>query len=164
MNQFEGPCESYVWTIKGPYFGHFWEKGAKEYTQQCKIWHGTSLCTLIKIQQEPIWKTMQGPCFGHKRVIFWPFLERGLQNTPRWEIWHGISMDTLIKTQEEPIWRTMWGPYFGHKRAIFWPFLRKAATGFTKQCEIWHGTFLHSLRFMLVTYVSFSNLTHLQHW
>ena len=29
------------------------------------------------IQKEPIWRTMWGPCFGHKRAIFWPFLGKG---------------------------------------------------------------------------------------
>ena len=42
-----------------------------------EILHGASLGTLIKIQEEPIWRTMWGPCFGHKRAIFWPFLGKG---------------------------------------------------------------------------------------
>ena len=55
----------------------FLEKGATGYTQKCEIWHGTSVGILIKIQEEPIRMTMCGPCFGHKRVMFWPFLVKG---------------------------------------------------------------------------------------
>ena len=47
---------------------------------RCKdseIWHGASLGTLIKIQEEPIWRTMWGPCFGHNRAIFLPFIVKG---------------------------------------------------------------------------------------
>ena len=73
-NQFEGPCEDHVLAIKGPYFGHFYEKGTMGYTQNCKIWHEASLGTYIMIKEEPIRRTMWGPCFGHKRAIFWPFL------------------------------------------------------------------------------------------
>ena len=65
--------EDHILTIKGPFLG----KGTIEYTQQCEIWHWTSLGTLIKIKEEPIWRTMWGPCFGHKRAIFWSFLGKG---------------------------------------------------------------------------------------
>ena len=47
--------------IEGTCFGHIWPflgSGAKGYMQQCEIWHGTSLGTLIKIQEEPIRRTM----------------------------------------------------------------------------------------------------------
>ena len=38
------------------------------------IWHGASLDTIIKIQEEPIRLTMWGPCLGNKRSKFWLFL------------------------------------------------------------------------------------------
>ena len=76
-NQFEGPCGDHVLAIKGPYFGPFWENGTMGYTQKCEIWHRTSHGTLIKIQEEPIWRTMLGPCLGHKRAIFWTFIGKG---------------------------------------------------------------------------------------
>ena len=44
-----------------------------EYTQPCEIWHGTPLGTLIKIQEEPILRTI----FEPQMAIFWPFLEKG---------------------------------------------------------------------------------------
>ena len=37
-------------------FWPFLEKGATGYTQQREFWHGTSLGTWIKIQEEPILK------------------------------------------------------------------------------------------------------------
>ena len=39
----------------------------------------------------------------------------------------------------------MWGSCIGLKRAIFWPFLGEVATGYTRQCEILHGTPLGTL-------------------
>ena len=39
-----------------------------------QIWHGASLVTSFKIQEEPIRWTMLGPCLGHKRANFWLFL------------------------------------------------------------------------------------------
>ena len=75
-NQYEGPCEDHVLAIKGPHFGHFYEKWTMGYTHNCEVQHGPSLGTLIMIQEEPIWKTLWGPRFGHKRAIFWPFLEK----------------------------------------------------------------------------------------
>ena len=110
-NQFEGPCEDHVMAIKGPYFGNFLEKGTMGYTQNSEIWHEASLGTSIMIQEESIWRTMWGPCFGHKRAIFWPFLGKvdyGINKN--WEIWHGPSLKTLILIQEEPIQWTMFWP------------------------------------------------------
>ena len=112
-----------------PSFGHkralFWQylgKGATEYTQQCEIWHGTSLSKLIKIPPEPIQRTMWGPSFGHKMAISLPFLGMGAtEYTQQCEIWHGTSLGTKI--QGEPIWRTMWGPCVRHKSVILWPFV-----------------------------------------
>ena len=96
------------------------------YTQNCEIWHGASLGTLIMIQEEPIWRTMWGPCFGHKRAIFWPFLGKGDdRNTQNCEILHGASLGTLIMIQENQCE----GPCFCHWRAIFWPFLGKGDYG-----------------------------------
>ena len=66
--------------------------------QQWEIWQGTSLGTLIKIQEEPILRTMGGPSFGYKRAIFWPFLGKGANKYTQWcEIWHGTSLGTFIK-------------------------------------------------------------------
>ena len=115
----------------GPCFGHkramFWPflgKEATGYTQQCGIWHGTSLGTLSKIQEEPIIRTMRGPCLGHKRATFWQFLAKWATGfTQQSDIWHWVSLGTLIKIQDKPIWGTMWGLCLGHKRVIFWPFL-----------------------------------------
>ena len=39
-----------------------------------EIWHKASLDTIIKIQGEPIGKTMISQCFWHKRDKFWLFL------------------------------------------------------------------------------------------
>ena len=72
-------------TMWEPYLYHeraiFWPflgMGARGYTQQCEIWHGTSLGRLINIHEEPILRTMWVPSFGHKRATFWPFLGKGL--------------------------------------------------------------------------------------
>ena len=89
-------------------FWPFLGKGATGYTQQCEIWHGTSLGTLIKIQEEPVLRTMGRPCFGHKRAIFWPYIGKGAtEYTQQFEIWHETSLGTLIKIQEEPVCRIM---------------------------------------------------------
>ena len=125
-NQLEGPCFSNKRAVFWPFLG----KGATGYTQQCQILHGTSLGTLIKIQEEPMIRTMWGPCIGHKRAMFLPFLGKGATGyTQKCEIWHGTSVGILIKIQEEPIRMTMCGPCFGHKRVMFWPFLVKGAIG-----------------------------------
>ena len=148
---------------------------------------------MIKIQEESIWRTMCGPCFGHKRAMFWPFLGKGATGeTQQCEIWHRTSLGTMIKIQKEPILRTKWephfshkwpylaifmkvgyrihpamwnfawnisghidqdsgkihlkdhwGPYFDHNRAIFWPC--PGTTGWTQQCELWHGASLGTM-------------------
>ena len=111
------------------------------YTQNCEIWHGPSLGTLIKIQEEPIWRTMWGQCFGHKSAMFWPFLVNGATGyTQQCEILLGTSLSKLIEIEKEPILRTMWGQCFGHKRAMFWPYVGKGARSYTQKCEIWHRT------------------------
>ena len=51
--QFEGPCEDPVLAIEGPCFA-ISRKAATGYTQQCKIFHGTSLGTIIKFKEDPI--------------------------------------------------------------------------------------------------------------
>ena len=56
-NQFEGPCEDHLLTLKGPYFGHFQEKRTMGNTQNCEIWQGSSLGMFIMIQEEPILRT-----------------------------------------------------------------------------------------------------------
>ena len=47
-----------VWALKMAMIWTYLVKGATGYTQQCKIWHETSLGILIKIQEEPILSTM----------------------------------------------------------------------------------------------------------
>ena len=106
------------------------------YTQNCEIWHGASQGTLIMNQEEPIWRTMLGPCFGHKRAIFGPFLGKadygkhpGLWNLA-WSIpWH-IDYDTR-RTNLKDYVRTI----FCHRKAIFWPFLGKGDYGIHP--ELW---------------------------
>ena len=74
------------------------------YTQNCGIWHGVSLGTLIIINEKSIGRTMFGPCFGYKRAIFGHFYEMGtMGNNQNWEIGHGASLGTLIMIQEKPI-------------------------------------------------------------
>ena len=59
------------------------------FTQNFEIWHGSSLGTLIMIQEEPIQRNRGGPCFGHKSAIFWPFLGKGDYGIgPEFLIWH----------------------------------------------------------------------------
>ena len=109
------------------------------YIQNYEIWHESSQGTFIMIQEEPIWRTMWGPCFGHERVIFWPFLGKGASGyNQQCKIWHKTCLGTLLRIQKEPIWRTMWGSCLGHKRAIFWPFLGKGTREYNQQFEIWH--------------------------
>ena len=82
----------------------FLGKGATGYTHKCEIWHETSLGTLIKIQEEPILRTMLGPCFGHKSAKFWPILEKGaIGYTLQCQTWHGASLGTSIKIKEAQI-------------------------------------------------------------
>ena len=64
-------------TLLGALLSEKVENICQYWCQESEIWHGASLGTLIKIQEEPIWRTMWGPCFGHKRAIFWPFLGKG---------------------------------------------------------------------------------------
>ena len=94
------------------------------FTQNFEIWHGSSLGTLIMIQEEPIWRNRWGPCFGHKGAIFWPFLGKGDYGIHP-ELWNlAWSIPGHIDYESgEPIWGTMWGPCLGHKGVIFWPFL-----------------------------------------
>ena len=93
------------------------------YTQNCKIWHGASLGTLIMSQEEPVWGTMWEPCFGHKRVIFWSFLGKG-------DYWIHQKLWNLAKiipgyidyysgrTNLKDHVRTMFWPQKGHILAI----------------------------------------------
>ena len=70
------------------------------YNHNCEIWHGASQGTLFKIQEEPIWRSMWGPCFCHKRAMFWPFLGKGATGyTQQCEILLGASLGTLIDIQ-----------------------------------------------------------------
>ena len=81
-----------------PYFGHFEERGLQDmYTQQCEIWYGAYLGTLIKIQEELIWRTMWGPCFGIKVVIFWPHLGLQIHWVVKWKTGHSCRPLVLCK-------------------------------------------------------------------
>ena len=71
--------------------------------QQGEIWHGATLGTLIKIQEDPICRTMLGPCFCHKRIILWPYSGKGATGyTLQCEIGHGTSLGTMITIVKEP--------------------------------------------------------------
>ena len=79
-------------------FWPFLGKGATGYIQQCEIWHGTTLRTLIRFRK----KQFEGPCFGNKKGLFWPFLGKGATGyTQQCEIQYGAFLGTLIKIQEE---------------------------------------------------------------
>ena len=102
-NQFEWPCGDHVLAIKGPYFCPFWEKGTMGYTKKCEIWHGASLGTLIMIQEEQIWRTRWGPCFGHKGVIFWPFLGLVIHSMVKWKTRHSCRPLVLFSVISWPL-------------------------------------------------------------
>ena len=115
---------------QGPGLGHkramfrpFLEKGATGYTKQCEIWHGTSLGTLIKIQEELISMNIWGPYFGHKKAIFCPFLgKEGYGIQPKlwnlaWSIPGHIDYDLGKRQCEGPCEDhvlAIKGLYFGH--------------------------------------------------
>ena len=106
-NQIKGPFEDHVWAIK-TIFWTFLGKRITGYIQQCEIWHGATLGTLIKIQEDPMCRTMLGPCVCHRRIIFWPFqgvLATGY--TQKGKIWNEVSLIILIKIEEEEIFRTL---------------------------------------------------------
>ena len=93
------------------------------YTQNCEIWHVASLGTYIMIQEEPIWRTMWGPCFGHKRAIVWPILRKGyywihpkLWNLA-WTIPGHSDYDSGRTNLKEHV-RTMFWPWKGHILSI----------------------------------------------
>ena len=92
-------------------------------TKNCEICHGPSLKTWIMIQEEPIWRTMGGTTFGHKRAIFWPFLGKG-DNGIHPELWNlawsipGYNDYDSGRTTLKDHLRTMFWPYKGHILAI----------------------------------------------
>ena len=85
--------------------------------QDSGIWHGASLGTLIKIQKEPIWRTMWGPCFDHKnarfhvKTMFWPYRailkaiswKEGYIVTHQCELWCGTSLQGWLYVVRNPI-------------------------------------------------------------
>ena len=103
------------------------------YTQNFKIWHGSSLGTMIMIQEEPIWRTMWGPCFGHKRAIFGPFLGKEdywihLESWMlAWSILGHIDYNSGRTNLKDQV------------RTMFWSFLRNG------DYRIWHGVSLGTL-------------------
>ena len=93
------------------------------YTQNCEICHGPSLETLIMIQEEKIWRTIWGPCFGHKRAIFGPFLGKGdywihleWWNLA-WSILGHIDYDSGRTNLKDHV-KTIFWPWKGHILAI----------------------------------------------
>ena len=69
------------------------------YTQNCEIWHGASLGTLIMIQVYKVERPFEDHVLAIKDHI-WPFLGKGA--TMQCKIWHETS-PAMIKIQEEPI-------------------------------------------------------------
>ena len=76
------------------------------------------------IQEGPIWRTMWGPCFGHKRAIFWPFpgkedyrIHPEIWNLA-WSIPGHIDYDSGRTNLKNHV-RTMFWPWKGHVLAIF---------------------------------------------
>ena len=130
--------KDHVLAIKGPYFCHLYKRWLQDTPNNVKFGMKYPWAHWLRIRKNQF----EGPCFGHKMAIFWPFLGKEATGyTQQCEIWHWVSLGTLIKNQEEPLLGTIWGPCFVHKRAIFWQLLRKA-TWQKQQCEIWHGEFL----------------------
>ena len=121
-NQFEGPCVNPALAIKGHILA-ISRKGSYMKKAAMWIWHGTSIGTLIKIQEEPILRTMWGPSFGHKRAVFWPFLGKvnyGIH--PKfwnlaWSIPGQFDYDSGRTNFKDHV-RTMFWPQKGHILAI----------------------------------------------
>ena len=94
------------------------------FTQNCEIWHGASLGTLIIIQEKTIWRTMWRPCFGHKMALFWPFLGKGDYGIHpefwnlAWIIPGHIDYDSGKNNLKDHV-RTMFWPSKGPFLAIF---------------------------------------------
>ena len=107
------------------------------YTQNCEIWRRASLGTLIISQEKPIWRTMWGPCFGHKRAVFWPFLGKGDYGIHP-ELWNlAWSLPGHIDYDSGRIkWKEQVRTIFCHERAIFWPFIGKGDNGIHP--ELWN--------------------------
>ena len=85
------------------------------YTQNCEIWHGASLGTLIMIHK----KQFEGPCEDHVFAMKGPYSghlqEKGtIGYNNNFKIWHGSSHGTMIEIQEGPII----GPCEDHVLAI----------------------------------------------
>ena len=87
--------------LKKLYFLFSWTLKSKKssrvnsISRKCQKWYSL-LDTLIKIQEAPIWRTMWGPCFGHKRAIFWPFLGK---------VYYGIHPELEIFKGSEGIFQ-----------------------------------------------------------
>ena len=80
-------------------------------------------------RKKTIWRTMWGPCLGHKRATLWPFLGEGATGfSQQSEIWHGASLGTLIRIQRTHL-KDQVRTNFCHKRAIFLQFLGKGDYG-----------------------------------
>ena len=85
---------------------------------ESNIWHGALLGLLNKIQEEPMWRTLWGPCSSHK----WEYvLEKGdwwdipkLLNVSRSVPWH-IDYDSGVTNCRNHL-RTI---FFGHIMVIY---------------------------------------------
>ena len=95
-------------------------KEVQGYTQQFEIWHGTSLIILIKIQKEPMLRTIWEPCFGHE-PNFGHFSKRRTQGKPK-NVKFGIEhrwvqklrlRKSQFKGLHENHVSAIKGPYFG---------------------------------------------------
>ena len=128
------------------------------YTQNCEYWHGASLGTMIMIQEEPIWRTMWGSCFGNKVVIFWPHL--GLLNhwVVKWKTGHSCrplvlfnnSLHSLFQHLVSTIWRYL------HKRRCLksYDFFITFYTCFSCSCWVsFWGTFILTPKLLHITTV-----------
>ena len=71
-NKFLGQCEDHLFAMKGPFLPHL-RKDVQGYSQQFGIWPGTSLSILIKIQKEPMLRTIWEPSFGLNEPSFGHF-------------------------------------------------------------------------------------------
>ena len=98
---------------------------------------------MIKIKEKTIWRTMWGPCFGHKRVIFWQFLAKGDYGIHP-DLWNlaliipGHIDYNLQKNKWKDHVLAIKGPYFAD-------FQEKGTMGYTKYSEIWHRSSLGTL-------------------
>ena len=125
-SQFEEQCEDHVLAISR-------ERGLWDTPRIVIFGMDYPWEYLIIIQKEPIWMTMWGPCFGHKRAIFWQFLVKGDYGIHP-ELWNLAC--SIPKHIDYDSGRLNLKDHVCHKRAIFWPFLEKGDYGIHP--ELWN--------------------------